>query len=187
VEIAGATYESAIEPLFFEVQEGTWALTVSKAGYLAARQTVIVGGDITLVVEMMPIVQLFPCDALGDLKSDYASDETVYAGLIALDQYGARVYVIGDGRAMAGKVLEDVTSDGFESLASANGTVVTAVWLRPIPGSYDLVLDLDENGVFDAGLDVLESPYQPGFRVMETAWGAMLILCLSLAWLRRGE
>jgi len=61
-----------------------------------------------------------------------------------------------------------------------NGTVVAAVWPRPIPGSYDLVLDLDGNGVFDPSRDVLESPYQPGFRIAETRWIVMLICFLAL-------
>lgn len=187
VEMADASYESSTEPLSFEVREGTWALTASKAGYLTVRQIVIVDGDLSLVVEMMPIVYLFPCDALGGTKSDFASNEAVYAGLFAPDRYGVRIYVIGDGRATEGRVLEDVSSDGFELLASANGTVVTAVWPRPIPGSYDLVLDLDGNGVYDADWDVLESPYQPGFRIAEIGWIAMLICCLALARLGIGQ
>jgi len=184
VEMADTSHESSTEPLSFEVRGGTWALTVSKAGYLTVRQTVIVGGDLSLAVEIMPIVELFACDALGRQRSDYASGETVYVGLSAPDQYGVGIYVIGDGRATEGKVLQDVTSDGSEFLISSNGTIVTAVWTRPVPGSYDLVLDLDGNGAFDADRDVLESPYQPGFRIAEAVWIAMLVCCVALARLR---
>ena len=99
----------------------------------------------------------------------YRTDETVYAtGTGFPTNTDVDVYIVGDlawtdGDGIPADVsgfVETVTTTGDGDLGPAN------VWPPPLtPGEYDMVFDVNRNGAYDAGIDVVDDPNHPGFVV----------------------
>jgi outer membrane protein assembly factor BamB len=123
--------------------------------------------------EVYAITKL-PCgDSSEDdrtIKNTFFTDEDVYAigsGFEPLDWIIISVVLDrdwGDGAS----IPTDVSSDGVNTVqADANGSVFALVWPQPLTvGAYDIVFDADQNGVYNAGTDAVDSA-SPGFVVQE--------------------
>lgn len=169
VSIGGKDYKTGEWPLSVELEEGSWTVLISKTGFLSAEETVVLNQPLSLSFKITPIFDLFSCDVTGVPKNDYSSNEIVYASLTAPDRYPSLLYVVSDGSTMDGQPLLDMSVDGHQYILSENGTTVTAVWkFHCVTGSYDIVLDLNSNGLFDLGSDVVEDLDTVGFRIPET-------------------
>jgi hypothetical protein len=119
-------------------------------------------GAITITFDLYTVLPLIEsCDSAGDQKDVFDLGETVF--------------VVGSGCSLLSiyslYVVEDVAnwSDGMTiptSLSNPNCTVqptgegtvtVTTVWSNPqIAGKYDIVVDVNGNGVYDKGIDILD-------------------------------
>jgi hypothetical protein len=65
-------------------------------------------------------------------------------------------------------IPSDVSSDGMNTVAAdGDGNLGPAiVWPAPLTGGeYDIVLDANQNGTYDAGIDQVDDPNHPGFIV----------------------
>ena len=85
--------------------------------------------------------------------------ETVYVTVPATGET-VRLYVVADQTTWTdGDPLTDVSGDGYEELTlSTDGTQVVKLWDPPLTlGDYDIVEDKNRNGVYDEGIDVVDS------------------------------
>jgi hypothetical protein len=123
--------------------------------------------------EVYAITKL-PCgDSSEDdrtIKNTFFTDEDVYAigsGFAPLDWINISVVLDRDWTDGA-SIPADVSSDGVNTVqADANGSVFALVWPQPLTvGAYDIVFDADQNGVYNAGIDAVDSA-SPGFVVQE--------------------
>ncbi|WP_455370081.1 LamG domain-containing protein [[Eubacterium] cellulosolvens] len=117
-------------------------------------------------------------DSTGTIKDIFTTDETVYAtgsGFTpgtSVDVYIVRDLAWNDGRA----IPEDVSTDGMNTVvADSSGNLgPTAVWSPALTnGEYDMVFDINQNGQYDAGIDVVDHPDHPGFTVGTFEAGAV--------------
>lgn len=100
-------------------------------------------------------------DPYGADKAVFSTSEDVYvngSGYLPFTTYG--IYVVNHKAAWSdGDLLTRVA--GTESTASSDGAgniLPTIVWHAPLtPGKYDIVIDVDGNGKYDAGTDALDA------------------------------
>lgn len=107
-------------------------------------------------------------DSSGNEKNTFNSSETVYVTMPATGDT-IRLYIMADQTTWTnGTLLADVSGDGYEELTlSANGTQVVELWSPPLTnGDYDIVVDKNSNGVYDEGIDVVDSFTLIGFDVI---------------------
>jgi len=133
------------------------------------------GGHVTTarIITFVPAGEA--SDSVGIGKDTYTTGETAYAtgsgfpGNVTID-----VYIVNDRTwtdsdtipADVGDGLEVVVTDQYGNLAP------TPVWLPPLQGGeYDLVFDVNRNGVYDADIDVVDDPGHPGFTVVYAVVG----------------
>jgi len=97
-------------------------------------------------------------------------------------QPGDPVYAVGSGYAASTTynlyILDDQTWSGGESLAGAIVTMSvttdasgdiptgTMIWGAAVEGRYDIVVDVDGNGDYDAGIDALDANIDVGFEAI---------------------
>lgn len=111
---------------------------------------------------IMPPPEIESCDLNGIAKDDFVSGEPVYVngtGYAPMTTYD--LYVVEDvtdwsnGMWIPARVLNtaiNITADEFGTIAPA------VVWNDPqTTGLYDIIIDVNRNGAYDAGTDVLDS------------------------------
>ena len=109
-------------------------------------------------------------DANGRKSDLFFTDENVYAigvGFVPFDWIN--ISVVQDRDWTDGDVIPaDESSDGVNPVqADANGSVFALVWPQPLTvGTYDIVFDADQNGVYNARLDAVDGA-SPGIVVQE--------------------
>ena len=108
-------------------------------------------------------------DAAGLAQDSYALDENVYATASGFPSNNRiDVYVVPDRAWSDGDGIPDDVGDGMDTFTTDGdgnlGPVV--VWEAPlVPGEYDLVFDIGQDGVYDASIDHVDHPNHPGFIV----------------------
>jgi len=79
------------------------------------------------------------------------------------------IYIVGNRTWTNGMAIpSDVSSDGRNTLqTTGTGSLGPAnVWPPPLTiGEYDIVLDVNRNGVYNACIDAVDDPNHPGFTV----------------------
>jgi hypothetical protein len=119
---------------------------------------------------------------LGNPKDVFAPAETVYVTVPATDQT-VTLYVVADKTAWNdGDVLIDI-SDGPETLTldSGPGNQTIQIWAPPLTvGAYDIVMDANNNGVFETGTDLIDSVLITGFHVIPEVPLGTAIASLSM-------
>lgn len=106
-------------------------------------------------------------DSLGNEKNTFAPADPVYVTVPATGK-NVTFYIVTDQNVWNdGDPLTDV-SDGAEqvTLEPAPGIQVVQLWEPPLTsGSYDIVEDSNNNGLYDAGADGIDSVAEGGFAV----------------------
>lgn len=122
--------------------------------------------------------QLWSSDSLCNPKDVFVPGEPVYATVQGVWGQTVTLYVVVDQTAWNdGDSLVDV-SDGAETLTlnSDGGTQAIQIWAPPLVlGEYDVVMDVDNDGVYDTELDAVDSILIPGFNVIpEIPFGTIM-------------
>jgi len=119
------------------------------------------------VEEPVTVPTIWSSDSLGNEKNTFAPTETVYLAVPATGK-NVTFYIVADQNVWNdGGPLTDV-SDGAEQLTldPGPGIQVVQVWGPPLTlGSYDIVEDTNNNGLYDAGADGIDSVAEAGFVV----------------------
>lgn len=136
--------------------------------------------DFTVCSGSVPVVDVWASDASGNAKDSFVAGTTVYGTVpeVGLD---VSLYVVSADSALNdGDTLTDVSLDGVETLTlnSGQGTQTIQVWSPPtIIGNYLLVLDTNNNGIFDAELDCVDSFEIVSLSVIpEVPFGTLMVL-----------
>ncbi|MCW4044837.1 MAG: DNRLRE domain-containing protein [Candidatus Bathyarchaeota archaeon] len=130
------------------------------------------------------------CDAEGNEKDIFQLTDDVWAtgeGFEASTSYP--IYVVSDAAWTDGMHIPDSVSGTISTVyTEENGVIMrqTPVWNHPLtPGKYDIVIDVNSNGVYDSGIDVLDDndiQVTAGFFVIpEYAFGALISLAACFA------
>jgi hypothetical protein len=111
-----------------------------------------------------------PVDGLGGGKDTYLPDDTVYVGGSCISaSTNVDIYIVENLTWTNGmSIPPDVSSDGMNTVATdGGGNLGPAIAWPPAltGGEYDIVLDANQNGTYDAGIDAVEDPNHPGFIV----------------------
>lgn len=121
------------------------------------------------------LVAQIACDANGSRKDVFARGEDLFAAADPLTRSGAdsgaaRTYVVAHRSDLTtGTPLVDVSPGGAEMSVLQRGSARLApllVWPRPLAaGVYDIVVDVDGNGLYGPGIDVLDDVDAAGHHV----------------------
>jgi len=112
-------------------------------------------------------ITIWSSDSMGNKKNTFASTETVYTTVPATGKNVTFYIVAGQDVWNDGDPLTDA-SDGTEQLTldPGPGTQVVQVWEPPLTlGNYDIIEDTNNNGLYDAGVDGIDSMAEVGFVV----------------------
>jgi hypothetical protein len=108
-------------------------------------------------------------DSSGNPQNEFTTSETVYASGAYFPAYTyVDIYVVEDREWTDGDPIPADVSGGVETVETdADGNLlVTAVWAPTlVVGEYDLVIDANQNGYYNAGIDAVDDPNHPGFVV----------------------
>ena len=144
-------------------------------------------------------------DSFGATKDTFQLGESVYAkgsGYAPSTTYD--LYVVSDttwtdGMAIPTRVpgtAINVTTDGTGAIAYSNlegsGTPPALIWASSVVGKYDIVVDVNGNGQYDAGIDALDANIDVGFETIPEfptiAIPALIVLgIIFLMFRRRGK
>jgi len=119
---------------------------------------------------------VFPCDSEGSPKDVFHEDDYVYCqGSGFPNNTNVRIYVTQNKTWANGDSITDVRTGYNETTTDSNGTFLIRLGLagnlshNELPAYYDVVVDVNCDGTFDAGLDtVYDITYLPGITVPET-------------------
>ncbi|MGD0977530.1 MAG: hypothetical protein ABR962_00140 [Candidatus Bathyarchaeia archaeon] len=99
------------------------------------------------------------CDGASVQRDVFSLDETVYvvgSGFGASQTYN--VYIVYDTAWFDGANITGRVQAGAASSDSSGNISLTAVWNKPLTtGVYDILVDVNGNGKYDAGVDALYS------------------------------
>jgi len=139
------------------------------------------------VVPPQPTIE--SCDSMGVREDRFNLDETVYvsgSGYSPSTTY--KLYLVNDVTWEDGmSIPARVPSIATEVSSDSSGDIhPTAVWTDPLtPGNYDIVVDVNGNGVYDEGTDALDDKditVTAGFFVIPEVWlGTILALANCFA------
>jgi hypothetical protein len=167
-----------VEGFAYHPQEQTESLTGDPNSYLCA--SILYGNKF---VAKIPPPAVYSSDALGNEKDSFDTTETVYATVQATGQT-VRLYVVADQATWAtGDNLTDVSGNGYEELTlNASGNQTVKLWDPPLTtGNYDIVEDVNCNGKYDQGIDVVDSLTLIGFTAIpEFSFGIAVITLISM-------
>jgi hypothetical protein len=112
-------------------------------------------------------------NAQGSNKDSYTTNDAVYiTGSNLPANSNVHIYIVGNRTWTDGMAIpSDVSSDGRNILqTTGTGSLGPAnVWPSPLTiGEYDIVLDVNRNGVYNAGIDAVDDPNHPGFTVISS-------------------
>jgi glucose/arabinose dehydrogenase len=120
-------------------------------------------GTVYKIVPSYPLQNVESCDSLGNVKNTFDITEDVYAvgsGFPASSTFD--IHIVEDVASWAvlnGMPIPPPKPTDIHSITSnSSGHIdVSVLWSNPIPGTYDIVVDVNRNGVYDAGIDAVDS------------------------------
>ncbi|MCW4015854.1 MAG: hypothetical protein NWF06_05740 [Candidatus Bathyarchaeota archaeon] len=139
--------------------------------------------DFTVSSGYVPVGDIWSSDGLGNVKNSFSSGQIVYVTVPEAGQTVSLYVVDTQSTWNDGDILTDVSLDGIETvtLNSGQGTQTIQIWVPPtIIGNYDIVMDVDQDGVFDAQLDQVDSLEITGFSVIPEAPLGTIMLSASM-------
>lgn len=116
-------------------------------------------GAIYKIVPSYPLQTIESCDAQGNAKNTFNLTESVYvfgSGFPASSTFD--IHVVNDvvswtnGMSIPTSLPTDIDSIGSNS---SGHIAVTLFWSTPTMGNYDVIVDVNRNGVYDSGIDAV--------------------------------
>jgi len=110
------------------------------------------------------------CDDTGNLKDTFYPGETVYVKGSGLEHSKIYpVHVVYDVETWTNGMSIPSRVPGTEETitSNSNGMITpTSIWSLAVPGKYDLVIDVNGNGLYEIGVDSLDQFDATGFFVV---------------------
>jgi hypothetical protein len=188
ISVDGANYTTGEFPVTVELRVGAHTVQVSKPGFSTQSETFYLDSEINKAYKLSPILELHASDSAGAPVDDFGPLDSVYITLTAPDEYPALLFVVNDRGYSDGRQLQDVRPGGSGHIVSENGTTISLIWGPGLfTGKYDLVLDLNSNGIYNNEVDIVEGELGYAFAVFEPVLWAGLVCLSAAAALRRGR
>jgi len=102
-------------------------------------------------------------DASGSIRNTFDVSESVYvfgSGFPASSNFDIHIVEdVASWTAMNGMPIPASASTDVHSIGSnSSGQIdVTLLWSHPTLGNYDIVVDVNRNGLYDAGIDTVDN------------------------------
>jgi len=143
--------------------------------------TITVTADGTYTAQYYAPSSLESCDAAGMKKDSFVIGETVYVmgtGYAPSKTYS--IYVVADLNWTDKQAIPTrIPGTATQVTSDPSGNMTVAVWNPPTsPGEYDIVLDGNENGQYDAGIDALDDNHievTAGFRIVPELMSSLML------------
>jgi len=119
------------------------------------------------VEEPVTVPTIWSSDSLGNVKNTFAPTESVYVTVPATGK-NVTFYVVADQSVWNnGTLLTDVSGGAEQLVLTAGpGIQIVQVWAPLLAqGNYDIVEDTNNNGLYDAGADGIDSVAEVGFAI----------------------
>jgi len=106
-------------------------------------------------------------------STKFYTNESVYiytTSNISVGEKEVRVYVVSDSNAWNnGTTLQDIRGSFSTISTNSSGYIpLTLIWSSELKvGKYDIVLDINSNGIYENNVDILNSSTKTGFEVVE--------------------
>ncbi len=169
-------------PLDIWLEEGEWRVSINKTGYQRLERWVSVNESLAISLAATPDIRFFASDERGGEKVDYSITDTVYVTVVSPRDYSLRFRVVRDGKARSGEPLVDISTDGYDEIVAPSGSSTYPVWENRLElGSYDIVLDTNSNGIFDADTDLQYRRDFRGFQITENGLLGLGLWIISLS------
>ncbi len=136
-----------------------YILTSSVLGPNATTST----GTVYQIVPSYPLQTIESCDAQGNVKNTFDVSESVYvfgSGFPASSTFDIHIVQdVSSWTALNGMPIPTPVSTDVHSISSnSSGHIsVTLLWSSPTLGNYDIIVDVNRNGIYDAGIDAVDS------------------------------
>ena len=178
LKIDGVSVTPAASSYTIRLPEGIHNVSATMNGYRQASAVVDLRSDSEVLLAMMPAVRIVPCGFYGAARNRFAPTQNVYIRVDSPREYLLRIWIVKDGYALNGRPILDSTGQGPKDFVFREGRSVLPIWTGGLrPGAYDVILDVNADGVYQRGVDVLESEKGPLFTVPEAG---LLTFCLAL-------
>jgi uncharacterized repeat protein (TIGR02543 family) len=131
---------------------------------------------LTAVFVETPPATVESCNFCGTRKDLFKPRETVCCSGSGYSPFGTyNLYIVKDVSSWNNGMTIPVPVVTAEVSSDASGRLrPTTVWTHPLtPGKYDIIVDVDGNGIYDAGIDALDDndvAVTGGFLVMRYCW-----------------
>ena len=120
-------------------------------------------GTVYKIVPSYPLQMIESSDASGSVRNTFDISESVYvlgSGFPASSTFD--IYIVEDvvsWTAMNGMPIPASASTDVPSITSnSSGQInVALLWSHPTLGNYDIIVDVNRNGLYDAGIDPIDS------------------------------
>ncbi len=165
---------------------------MKKLGILAVAITILIVGGSGLLSANAAYLWMISCDVAGTQKEVFIVGETIYVNATGLppNAMNLPIHVVVDvltwfpGMAIPPRVAGSVLTINTDALGTISPSP-TAVWPNAQLGTYDIIIDVNRNAVYDLGIDVLDNDdvvATAGFFVIpEYLLGGLLALAACFA------
>jgi hypothetical protein len=119
-------------------------------------------------------------NSTGNVVDSFSDNDTVYYRAFDLTNGSqlVRVYVVQNYDVWPnGTPLNDVSTGYREVATGPDGAIpMTAIWVKPTPGAYDIIADVNMDGLFNHSLDFIDNVSVTGFSVTETPKASISVI-----------
>jgi hypothetical protein len=116
---------------------------------------------------------VWTCNQNGGMKTTFYNNETVYVASGNITSTGGqsvRMYIVANNDSwVSGKTLVGVAGGGYSAIVT-NGSgyiPVTPLWSNPVIGTYDIVVDVNNDGVYNSSYDYVNSSSAVGLTILQ--------------------
>jgi glucose/arabinose dehydrogenase len=136
-----------------------YVLANSVLGPNAATST----GTVYKIVPSYPLQTIESCDASGNVKNTFNLSDSVYvfgSGFPASSTFDIHVVADqGSWTALNGMPIPTPLATDIHSITSdSSGNIaVSLLWSQPSLGNYDIIVDVNRNGLYEIGIDAVDN------------------------------
>jgi len=113
--------------------------------------------------------EIWACNSTGSSTDSFYDNGTVYltSTNITSTTQQIRIYIVSNNDSWVdGTMLSDASTGYRELSTNSSGLIpITAIWTRPRIGKYDVVADINRDGVYNSSIDFVDNVSVVGFDV----------------------
>jgi|GEM_PF-2214441 len=113
---------------------------------------------------------VYACNSTGHVKESFYENETVYVRGNGTADKSVEIYIVGDRTSWSNGTSLTGLSLGYKIVQtnSSGGINVTVLWDKPNTGNYDVILDDNNDRIYNTNVDAVDNTTRAGFTVLAT-------------------